>query len=189
MWWAPLLNNIVALLGNGGGAANSYESIATVTVGAGGSSTISFTSIPSTYKHLQIRGIARDASTSGSINMQFNSDTGNNYARHAIYADGSGAYASAASSIAFVRPGFVAASSYGSNIFGAIVCDILDYQNTNKYKTMRSLAGVDNNGSGEIDFRSGLWQSTSAISSITLYVDGGSNIAQYSSFALYGVKG
>lgn len=168
--------------------SGAYDSIATVTVGSGGAANVEFTSIPSTYTHLQIRGIARDASTSGSINMQFNTDTASNYSRHAIYGDGSGAYASAASTIAFVRPGFVATSSYGSNTFGAIVLDVLDYANTNKYKTMRSLAGVDNNGSGEMDFRSGLWQSTSAITSIKLYVDGGSNFAQYSSFALYGIK-
>ena len=184
-----MLNNIVALLGNGGGAANSYESIATVTVGAGGSSTISFTSIPSTYKHLQIRGIARDASTSGSINMQFNSDTGNNYARHAIYADGSGAYASAASSIAFVRPGFVAASSYGSNIFGAIVCDILDYQNTNKYKTGRCIYGYDMNGSGFITMQSILWKNTNAITGLSFTSATGGNFQQYSTAALYGIKG
>ena len=38
---------------------NSYESIATVTVGAGGTSTITFSSIPTGYTHLQIRGIAQ----------------------------------------------------------------------------------------------------------------------------------
>jgi hypothetical protein len=34
-------------------AAGDFESIATVTVGSGGSAVISFTSIPSTYAHLQ----------------------------------------------------------------------------------------------------------------------------------------
>ena len=74
-----MLNNIVALLGNGAaaGGGTSYESIATVTVGAGGSSSISFTSIPSTYKHLQIRAITRDTGTSYINNLAgyFNTDS------------------------------------------------------------------------------------------------------------------
>jgi len=52
-----------------------------VQVGSGGSATISFTSIPSTYKHLQIRGIARNTSGSGfnKMNIRFNSDSGSVY--------------------------------------------------------------------------------------------------------------
>ena len=59
-----------------------------------------------------------------------------------------------------------------------------DYTNSNKYKTTRSLSGQDQNSSGEVFFWSGLFNSTDAISSITLL----NSYAQYSSFALYGVK-
>ena len=65
------------------------------------------------------------------------------------------------------------------------VVDILDCSNTSKYKTMRALCGTDTNGGGEVGLFSGVWQSTSAISSITISF---SNIAQYSTFALYGIK-
>jgi hypothetical protein len=64
---------------------------------------------------------------------------------------------------------------------------ILDYANTNKYKTLRGLSGADNNGSGEIRFWSGLWQSTNAITSIKFFGNNG-NWQQYSHFALYGVN-
>ena len=74
-----------------------------------------------------------------------------------------------------------------ANIFGTGIIDILDYADTSKYKTVRTLFGYDANGSGYIAFSSNLWQSTSAITSITMTPVNG--IAEYSSFALYGIKG
>ena len=76
------------------GVPTSYESIATVNP-TGGASTISFSSIPSTYTHLQIRGIARRASGTGlaDISIRLNSDTGSNYAMHDLQGNGSAAAA------------------------------------------------------------------------------------------------
>lgn len=171
--------------------ATSYESIATVTVGAGGSSSISFSSIPSTYKHLQIRGIGREQSGGfDQIYMQLNGDTGNNYAKHQLSGDGSTASAGATASTNNISVSANPGPNQSSNIFSGSVIDILDYANTNKYKTVRSLAGVDANGSGYVWYASGLWQNTNAISSITLYPSGGgTGFVQYSSFALFGIKG
>jgi hypothetical protein len=81
---------------------------------------------------------------------------------------------------------------YGSksglaDAFGAGVVDILDYKDTNKYKTVRNLTGVDMNGMGELGLISGLWRNTNAITSILFYPPA-NNIAQYSHFALYGIK-
>jgi hypothetical protein len=74
-----------------------------------------------------------------------------------------------------------------SPIMGAGIIDILDYANTNKYKTARSLRGYDANGSGNMSLISGLWMNTAAISNITLTARGGS-VDQYTTFALYGIK-
>ena len=173
---------------------NSYESIATVTVGSGGSSSISFSSIPSTYKHLQIRGIAQELSTSpgyDSIDIVLNSDAGANYSWHRLLGNGSAASADAGTSQNYGLAGTMYYTTAGaSNVFNAVVADVLDYQNTNKYKTIRSLAGVDNNGAGTVGLLSTSWRSTSAVTSITLYPDNRvRSFAQYSSFALYGIKG
>jgi hypothetical protein len=125
-----------------------------------------------------------------SLSIQFNSDTGSNYARHYLYGDGSSPYAGASTSQTSANIGAQGAALSGSNVFGVGVIDILDYTSTNKYKTVRCLSGDDRNGSGDIQLSSGLWMSTSAISSITLLAQTGSaNFAQYSSFALYGIKG
>ena len=176
-----MLNSIVAIYGNGGGAANSYESIATVTIGSGGASTATFSSIPSTYQHLQIRIFAKtaDAGSFGSAVMSINAGAGE--ARHDLYGTGSTVAASVASSGLNVYIG-------GTAQFGVGVVDILDYTDTNKTKTSRALSGVDNNGSGLVAFESGLETSTTAISSLTFTSSSG-NFAQYSSFALYGIKG
>jgi hypothetical protein len=173
------------------GAANSYESIATVTVGSGGSASVSFTSIVSTYQHLQIRYLARTARANQEDNIQlrFNSDSGNNYAAHVLYGDGATAGAfSDGSSITFNTRSVVAAASSTSGVFGVGVLDILDYSNTSKYKTVRSLNGYDNNGAGQVRLSSGLWMNTAAITGVTIVSAISANLSEYSSFALYGIK-
>jgi hypothetical protein len=171
--------------------AGTYESIATVTVGSGGAADVEFTSIPATYTHLQIRCLVRGdrASTRIDVAMRYNSDSGANYyAVHALEGTGTAATAYADSTNNRNIPGYVSAGSATASVFGVEIIDILDYANTNKYKTFRSLGGVDVNGSGYLSLRSGLWMSTSAISNIIFFPDGG-NFAQYSQFALYGIKG
>ena len=170
---------------------NSYESIATVTVGSGGSSTVTFSSIPSTYQHLQIRGLVRDnrSAALNNITFQVNSDTGANYTQHALYGDGSsvGAFGNASTNLTY--GGLIPSASTTASVFGVTVIDILDYANTNKYKTFRVLSGFDANGSGGVRLYSGLWMSTSAMTSITFDSETSGDFVQYSSFALYGIKG
>jgi hypothetical protein len=108
------------------------------------------------------------------------------YTRHAVSGDGSTTSAlgqadmGIGSSLVF--------SSNTANIFYASILDILDYSDTNKFKTIRSLNGVDYNGSGGIALSSSLYRSTNPITTINLYAAGGL-IAQYSRFSLYGIKG
>ena len=157
---------------------SDYESISTITVGSGGSTTITFSSIPSTYSHLQLRIVAN----SGGDRLQFNSDTGSNYARHYIYGSGSAASAGGSSNTTYAAVGDYTTTA---SFFPGTIVDILDYANTNKYKTVRSYTGFDNNTQGEVFQFSGHWRSNSAISSITIT---GGTMAQYSTYALYGVK-
>jgi NAD(P)H-dependent flavin oxidoreductase YrpB (nitropropane dioxygenase family) len=177
-----MLNNIAALVGAPSAAVGDYQSIQTVSA-TGSSAAISFTSIPSTYTHLQIRGIAAGVNNTFA-DITFNSDTGTNYAQHDIYGDGASAGAEASATRANIP---ATALPNTANIFNGLVVDILDYANTNKYKTARILQGRDTNGGGVIYFMSGLWQNTNAISTITITSRSG-NIANYSSFALYGIK-
>ena len=192
---SPILKGVVASQITGHLSTNSFESIATVTIGSGGSATATFSSIPSTFKHLQIRSIARTANAAKSedIVAQFNSDTGANYVQHLLVGNGS-----TAASYSATGQNYIKGVTYGTgttasaNIFGAGVLDILDYTNTNKNSTIRSLAAMDLNEAStfaQMQYWSGLWLNTAAITSITMKCASGANISEYSSFALYGVRG
>jgi hypothetical protein len=172
------------ILAGVGAPFGDYNSISTTTVGVGGVATVTFSSIPSTYKHLQIRYSAISAGTYSADNVvRFNSDSGANYAIHALYGTGA-----AATSVGFTSQTNMSAGTTPDATYPCVaVIDILDYANTSKYKTMRSLSGVDRNGSGYVFLHSGLWMNTAAISTITIAATGG-NYSQYSSFALYGIK-
>jgi hypothetical protein len=166
----------------------AYESIATVTVGSGGSSSIDFTSIPSGFSHLQIRGVG--IGTGSSPNwydafMQFNGDTAANYSYHALEGDGVSASAGASTPRSNMIIGY-----FGGVNVSAMVIDILDYANVNKYKTVKALTGLNQNNSNDrgILLVSNSWRSTSAITSIKIYPSS-SSATQYTQFALYGIKG
>ena len=170
-----------------------YESIATQTVGAGGVASVTFSSIPSTFTHLQIRAFARSATAAQTdgLRVRFNGDTASNYARHVLYGDGTSALAAAAASGNLIGLTDITAASATANAFGVAISDILDYANTNKYKVTRTLGGGDTNSAsfGQVDLFSGLWMSTTAINSINIFMNSGANITQYSHFALYGIRG
>jgi len=172
------------------GAAGNYESIATATVGSGGVGSITFSSIPSTYQHLQLRVLARSSDATDQVDwvMQLNGDgTGSNYASHWMRGSGSIAEASYLTGFGAMRIGVIPGSTGTSNSFGAMVIDILDYSNTNKNKTIRSLAGNNLNTTSPqyVGLWSGLWTNTAAVNQITVF--GG--VSQYSQVALYGIKG
>ena len=172
---------------------NSYESIATTKL-TGNQATITFSSIPTTFTHLQLRVFARTNRVGGveaNLLIRFNNDTSTNYTYHDLYGDGSSATASAggASQTSIIANRLTGADAAAS-IFGAIVVDVLDYTSTNKNKTVRALGGVDRNGAGGISFSSGLWfKAPEAINRIDLTtIAGTANFIADSSFALYGIK-
>ena len=167
-------------------------------VGSAGVAYVDFTSIPSTYTHLQIRMIAKSqrVNTYGStVWAYFNGDyapsSPTNYVFHFLTGDGATASAGAYPNTN-VNYSVVAGQAMGTNstnIATVSVLDILDYKNTSKYKTARTIYGEDTNGAGEMTIASGVWLNTAAITSIRVQVDNSYNFAQYSSIALYGIKG
>jgi hypothetical protein len=190
---SPILDSIGSVKAFGWGnilSNTSYESISTTTLSSSASS-VTFSSIPVTYTHLQLRGIVR-STTSGAgigdnVDLLFNSDSGGNYARHLLQGDGSAVATSVNVGGSVIRSTVAPRAGTTASTFTGFVIDILDYANSNKYKTLRALSGADANGVGIVLFISGLWRSTSAVTSITLLPEA-NNFAQYSHFALYGIK-
>jgi hypothetical protein len=165
---------------------SSYESIATFTAN-GSANSYTFSSIPGTYKSLQIRAflVGGTAVASTNLDIQINADTGTNYAIHWLNGNGASVTASGAAN----NPRIEEIITFGTtNQNAAVIIDLIDYASTSKFKTIRSFAGRDNNGSGNVRLSSGLWRSTSAITSINLYSDNAANIPSGTSFALYGIK-
>jgi hypothetical protein len=179
-----LAGNPAVILDNG-----AYFPLGEFTL-ASAQANVTFTNIPQTYTHLQIRGIAKSSGVGNQdLKLRINGQT-TVYTFHALYGNGGGgtALAAAATSQTYMKLAynFVSAST-NTNIFGGIIIDILDYKNTNKLKTFRSLGGVDNNGSGTMSFFSGFHTTTTAaITSIEIAPDA-DNFATFSNFALYGV--
>ena len=181
-----------AVRGDNWTTLNSFESIAgTVVVGAGGQATVVFSNLPQNYKHLQVRAISRTtfAGIATGINARFNSDSGSNYALHQLYGDGVSAAAYAAATQSYMAVSTTIGSTGLANAFGVFILDILDYTDTNKNKTVRSLVGKDLNGSGEASLYSSVWLNTASVTTVTILPSDGSNFSQHSHFALYGIRG
>jgi hypothetical protein len=159
-----------------------FYQIATTTLGSAQSS-IEFTGIPSTYTHLQIRGIGITSIADRSIYLQFNSDNASNYSTHYLQGNGTTA-SSGANATNYI---YLTSGANTTTYPFIAIADILDYANTNKYKTTRSIGGADMNGAGGYaGLYSGNWRNTNAITSIKIIPNSG-NLSQYSSFQLYGV--
>lgn len=175
----------------------AFESIGTVTLSSSTGS-VGFSGIPQTYKHLQVRVLCKTDRPTYSIDEVFfrmNSDSGSNYAAHNLSGDGSSATSAGVSTQALMRYGIFSPSTttVHASMFGVAIIDILDYANTNKYKTVRTLHGYDTNATatsyyGNATLSSGLWMSTAAITNFTMIPLTGPNFVQYSHFALYGIK-
>lgn len=172
--------------GGAGGGGGSFESIATA-VGTGSSDTITFSSIPSTYKHLQIRALANDGVGNGfEASLVLNSDTSANYAYHRLSGSGTTASATGSTGDSSIRIGN---AGNVADTFATYIIDIHDYASTTKNKTTRTFTGRDYNGSGGVALYSGLWLSTSAVTSISIVNVGARSWTATSVFSLYGIKG
>ena len=173
-----------------GGAAGSFDLLETQVLGSAVSS-ITFSSLSTyaaTYQHLQIRALVRTsrATTSDVIQLRFNSDSGNNYAQHGLYGNGSivGSFAGVPRSAAFAMES--SANNTAANVFGAAVMDILDPFETTKNTTFRTLHGLTSYN--VITLASSLWNNTAAITTMTFTSDGGANFVSGTRFSLYGIK-
>lgn len=172
------------LAGNDAYIPTNFESIASAS-GTGSSGTITFSSIPGTYQHLQIRASVDSSATSNAtLFLQINSDTGANYARHYFYGDGTSVTASGSTADTSM---FCFVLFNSTDYPGAGIIDIHDYASTTKNKTIRSFGGNDINGSGRVYLASALWVNTNAITSITCFLGTG-NFPTSSTIALYGIK-
>ena len=166
--------------------------IQSVTVPSGGTTAVDFTSITSTYTDLLLLTSARISSASTTaLVMQFNSDTTvGNYSNR--YLEGNGASASSGTltpSVAGVWGGNVTLSTDTANTFANSSIYIPSYTSSNQKSVSVDAVSENNATTTYADLVASIWSGTAAITSIGIRIPAGStNIVQYSSFYLYGVK-
>jgi hypothetical protein len=172
----------------------AFESIATIN-GDGSSTSLTFSSIPSTYKHLQIRTLVRNlngAANITAVNIRFNGDTGSNYASSNLFGNGSTVSTQGNASSSSLATVYALHDGTLADCYAVGIIDIEDYASTSKNKTARTLTGANANTAtsiGQTRLVSGSWFSTSAITSITLLEGSAVGWTTGTQFALYGIKG
>ena len=182
----PIVGQFGSLAGFGMFPGGALESIATIAVGSGGASSVTFSDIPGTYQHLHLRLVALMNGANQALWLRFNDDSAANYSAHYLYGTGAAAAAGSRLSDGGIDSIFQPTSS-GKEFCGVI--DILDYANTSKHKVLRAFHGSDTNGAGYVGLNSGSWRNTNAITKIHISDQiGSSSFNQHSTVGLYGVR-
>ena len=156
-------------------AGATYEPIATTTLSSN-QSTVTFSSIPSTYTDLVVIANAT-LSTGVGFGIYFNSDTGSNYSFMYVYGDGTNAAAGANATTTRINIG------NGNATYSTYKASIQDYANTTTHKTVISSGGL---ATEYAIAYAGQWRSTSAINSITFQPASGT-INTGTTFTIYGI--
>jgi hypothetical protein len=164
-------------------AGSTYTPIATVSTSA---ASYTFSSIPSTYTDLVLIGSLRSDKTtanSDTLFVQYNGDTGTNYSTIRMQGNGSTATAAKQTNTAQIALPEISSNGDTSNIFTPVIHNVMNYSNSSTYKTSISRT---NAVSVFVIAVAGLWRSTSAITSITIFPAGG-NFVSGSTLTLYGI--
>jgi hypothetical protein len=157
-------------------AGNTYEAIATTTLGSS-SSSVTFSSISGAYTDL-VLVIAGTMSSGDATSVQVNSDTGSNYSSTRLYGDGTTATSDRLTSQTKSALGLMMPAQ------SVFTVHFMNYANTTTYKTF---LGRSSAASGFVEAAVGLWRNTAAITSITA-TTAGQTYQTGSTFSLYGIK-
>jgi hypothetical protein len=169
--------------------ANTFKLIASSTVGSGGTASIDFSSIPQTYTDLMavisLRGVNSAGPESYFAYASFNGLTTNRtYRRLEAYGGGVGSDSGSNYPVSVAGGTLTTANTFSSGTFY-----IPNYSSTTVNKSYSTEWASENNSTTayDIGFIAGLWSATSAITSMSITLSG-SNLAQYSTAYLYGIK-
>lgn len=165
-------------------AGNTYVALATTTLGSTATE-LTFSSISGAYTDLVLVSSIKPSDTSGpSVLAQLNSDTGNNYSETYMYGNGTSASSSRRSNNSFFYLADNGISTTSTNTISTIITNFQNYSNTTTYKTGISRANTSDKG---VEATVAMWRSTSAITSIKVFVLAG-GFASGSTFSLYGIS-
>lgn len=160
--------------------------IATVEVGSAGAANITFSSIPQGYTDLKVVMSLRSdtVSTGDNIELTFNGST-STYSRRRLYGDGSSAASDSASS--YTTMAFINGNGATANTFSSADMYIPNYAGSTNKSFSIDVVQETNATATYMGLFAGLWATTSAITSINLKPNGGTNFLQYGTATLYGI--
>jgi len=174
----------------------SFESIQTIYLASSSQLTLTFSSIPATFKHLQLRCSLRSERTNdfgSTFRIRFNGDTGNNTIYNRLQNNGSGAatgFIAFPDQFAYIYNGCISNQSAPTSFFSPMVIDIYNYSSSSIYKVYDSISGIPHSSTNQRSGKGmGAWASNTPINSLSFTTDDGSNFSQYSHIGLYGIKG
>ena len=169
--------------------ANTYEAIATVTVGSGGAADIDFTSIPSTYTDLVVKLSMRVNAGSGGYQtyVRFNSDSGANYNWRNLLGTGSSVVSQNTSADTGMRITISNSSGDTASTFSNAELYIPNYTGSTEKSVSADGVSENNATAATADLAAGLWTDTAAITAISVFASG-ADFVQYSTATLYGIK-
>ena len=159
-------------------AGNTYEAIATQTLGSAAAS-VTFSSIPSTYTDL-VLVVTGTVATADNIGLQFNGDTGNNYSFTYLIGTGSSAISGRTS-----NTNQVLTVGFGTTTIANAIFHISNYSNSTTNKTVINRGNRSDDG---VSAWVGLWRNTAAITSIVVKTGSNYNLQTGSTFSLYGIQ-
>lgn len=159
----------------------TYDSIATTTLGSA-AATIDFNSIPGSYTDLRLILVMTASTSAQNLNIRYNSDSATNYSLTRLSGEGSAASSGRTGNQAQLYGGPAGTYTTTPQFYAF---DIFSYAGSTN-KTTLWQASEDNNGSGWVDVRVGLWRNTTAINSINLFLSGG-NFNAGTTATLYGI--
>lgn len=160
--------------------ANAMVALATTTLSSA-ASTLTFSSIPASYRDLQIVVNLKGTGGNGLVGMRFNSDSGSNYLDVEAYGEGTAAGSSSATRTYTLY----SVTSVGTDFNSTTIASVMDYAQVDKHKT--TLIKYGNTNPSGVQIVANRWASTAAITSITFLFTGTDTFAAGTTFSLYGV--
>lgn len=174
----------------GGSAPADYDLIASQVLSTTASA-VTFTGIPATFKHLELRIVSRSnyGDSQNYIRVRANGDSAGNYSQHYLQGTGSVVGSTGFGDQSFIYAGNHSANTATTSSFGASIVQITDYAKTDKFKTARTIAGHHSGSTQNMYILSSAWRSTSAITSLEITNLISSSFVAGSRFSLYGIAG
>jgi ribosomal protein L18E len=164
--------------------ANTYQLIASSTVGSGGAASINFNSIPATYTDLLLVHSLRESGNSATAQITFNDSTSNYLNR---YLRGNGATATSSDQLTSFLETFDNYASSTASVFGSSSVYISNYTSSNNKSVSVDTVTENNATTAYVQISASRWSDSSAITKITITAGAGT-FDQHSTAYLYGIK-